>query len=94
MHELAGAIVISNSGLTRIVDRMQEAGLVRRRTAPGNRRAVEVRLTPAGRARYAEAAAVHERGIDEHFVRHLDQGDGQLLLDALTRIQGAAEART
>jgi DNA-binding MarR family transcriptional regulator len=90
MHELADAIVLSNSGLTRLVDRMEEAGLLRRQPMPGNRRAIELRLTPIGEARYRKAREIHERGIEEHFVRHLDRAEGEAMLAALERVLAAA----
>ena len=93
MGELAEAIVLSRSGLTTVVDRMQEAGLVERGLVPGDRRAVEVALTEAGRGRFAEAAAVHRRGIDEHFISHLSAAEGRALARALERVRDAARAR-
>src|SRR5918998_5973050 len=38
MHELAGAVVLSRSGLTRLVDRLEKAGLLRRESDPSDRR--------------------------------------------------------
>jgi DNA-binding MarR family transcriptional regulator len=93
MGELAEAIVLSRSGLTTVVDRMEEAGLLQRRLVPGDRRAVDVALTAAGRRRFAAAAAVHRRGIDEHFVSHLSTAEGRALARALERVRDAARAR-
>jgi DNA-binding MarR family transcriptional regulator len=90
MHQLADAMVMSNSGLTRLVDRMEDAGLLRRQPLPGNRRAIQLRLTPAGERRYRQARRVHDRGIDEHFVRHLSQTQGAAMLAALERVRDAA----
>ena len=80
MNELAGQILASKSGLTRVVDRMEEAGLVRRERPAGDRRVVQVFITPTGLEVLRAARVIHHRGIQEHFVQHLDSGD----LDALT----------
>src|SRR5262249_57520857 len=55
MHELARALLLSKSGLTRLVDRIEEAGLVARASVHGDRRSLYVELTPARRPRPAQA---------------------------------------
>ena len=82
MHELADRILASKSGLTRIIDRMEGAGLVERRRPPEDRRAIEVVITPAGTEALHAARAIHRRGIQEHFAQHM--GD-----DALAELLGA-----
>ena len=73
MNELAGRILLSKSGLTRVIDRMEEAGLVRRERPADDRRVVKVYITPAGLDALQAARIVHRRGIQEHFVQHLTQ---------------------
>ena len=73
MNELASRILASKSGLTRVIDRMEEAGLVRRERPEGDRRAIEVVLTEHGRAALQAARVTHRRGINEHFAQHLDE---------------------
>ena len=75
MTELAQRILASKSGLTRVVDRMEDAGLVRRQRPPDDRRVVLVVITPAGVEALRASRAVHRRGIQEHFVQHLDERD-------------------
>jgi MarR family transcriptional regulator, transcriptional regulator for hemolysin len=53
-HQLARAMHIEGPTLTRHLDGLDEAGLVIRRREPGDRRAVRVELTDAGRAKHAE----------------------------------------
>jgi DNA-binding MarR family transcriptional regulator len=72
MNQLASRILLSKSGLTRVVDRMAEAGLVRRERREDNRRVVLVHITPVGLETLQAARSVHHRGIQEHFVQHLD----------------------
>src|SRR5665213_1540186 len=88
MTELANRILFSKSGLTRVVDRMEATGLVRRERPPEDRRVVKVLLTPAGLDALNSARAVHRRGIQEHFVSHLNPA----ALEALAgMLQGVRE---
>jgi len=75
MRELAGAVLLSKSGLTRLVDRMEAAGLVARKPCASDRRGTFVGLTPAGMRALRGAAPVHLRGIERHFGRYLDEGE-------------------
>ena len=61
MSQMADAIVHSTGGTTRLVDRLEEAGLVRRENCPSDRRAIYVAITDAGSAKLDEALAVHVR---------------------------------
>ncbi len=83
MNELASRILASKSGLTRVIDRMEEAGLVQRQVPPDDRRAIEVVMTPKGGKALRAARRVHRRGIQEHFAQHLDEHDFAALLDVL-----------
>ena len=87
MNELAARILSSKSGLTRVIDRMEEAGLVRRERPAGDRRVVQVFLTPAGRELLQAARVTHHRGIQEHFVQHLDRSDLESLTRALEKVR-------
>jgi MarR family transcriptional regulator for hemolysin len=53
-HELARALGIEGPTLTRHLDGLERAGLVRRTRDPGDRRAISVELTEAGDAKHAE----------------------------------------
>lgn len=86
MNELAKAVVISKSGLTSLVDRMADRGLVERAPDPSDRRAVLVALTPGGANRFREAARVHLAGVDEHFCRHLTPAQGRTLASILSSV--------
>lgn len=86
MGQLAEAIVLSPSGVTRVVDRLERAGLVERRAE--NRRIVRAALTAQGRARLETAAPVHLDGIQRRFLAPL--GDGAPDLAAAWRRIGDA----
>jgi DNA-binding MarR family transcriptional regulator len=88
MQELAGSVLLSKSGLTRLVDRMEAAGLVERTSCPSDRRGVFVVPTRAGSAAFRAAAPVHLRGIGEHFTERLDGDDLRALAVALAKLLG------
>ncbi len=86
MNELAERILYSKSGFTRVVDRMEEAGLVRRVRPEHDRRSILVLLTEEG-TRTMERARVHHRdGIDRHFSRHLTDAEVRALTKALEKV--------
>ena len=87
MNELAGRILFSKSGLTRVVDRMEEAGLVRRERPPDDRRVVEVFITPVGLETLRAARVVHRRGVQEHFMQHVDERELAALAHALENVR-------
>ena len=87
MNELASRILASKSGLTRVVDRMEEAGLVRRERPGDDRRVVEVVITKKGLEALWAARLVHRRGINEHFAQHLSGVDFAALETALEKVR-------
>ncbi|MDQ6854515.1 MAG: MarR family transcriptional regulator [Actinomycetota bacterium] len=86
MSELADAVLLSRSGVTRLVDRMERAGLVRREQCETDRRASYATLTPEGKRALNRALPVHLRGIEEHFGRHLSCDEAKTLAAALGRM--------
>jgi DNA-binding MarR family transcriptional regulator len=82
MHELVNATAFTSGGVTRLVDRMERAGLVERRPCPTDRRVQWIGLTDAGRDMLRRATEVHVRGIQAHMLDALEP-DEIALLDAL-----------
>jgi DNA-binding MarR family transcriptional regulator len=82
MTELADAVLLSRSGVTRLVDRLERAGLVTRCRVADDGRGVAARLTDAGFARLRTAAGTHLAGVHAHFAARLGAED----LAALERI--------
>jgi DNA-binding MarR family transcriptional regulator len=87
MTELANRILASKSGLTRVIDRMQSAGLVRRERPPEDRRVVKVFITPEGATTLRDARVIHHRGIQQHFVEHLSAPELASIADALEAVR-------
>lgn len=71
MTELADAVLLSRSGVTRLVDRLERSGFVRRTRVESDGRGVAAGLTPAGLDRLRTASRTHLRGVTEHFVQRL-----------------------
>jgi DNA-binding MarR family transcriptional regulator len=89
MQELAVAIVLSKSGLTRLVDRLESAGLVERVTCPSDRRGTFAVLTVAGRQALTRAQPVVHQAIEQHFAAQLGPAEINTLGTALTRVVDA-----
>jgi DNA-binding MarR family transcriptional regulator len=64
MSDLSGVLMVSNGNVTGIVDRLEAEGLVERVAVAGDRRAVRVRLTKAGREAFEDMAEEHEVWVD------------------------------
>lgn len=75
MSELADRVLLSRSGLTRRVDRLEELGWVARRSCVDDRRGSHATLTGTGRDALLRALPTHLAGIDEHFFQRLDDED-------------------
>jgi DNA-binding MarR family transcriptional regulator len=86
MNELADRILYSKSGLTRVVDRMEKAGLVRRVRPENDRRSIFVSLTDEGRETMERARRHHRDGIEQHFASHLSDADVKALTRALEKV--------
>src|SRR5581483_5992780 len=86
MSKLSSDVAITTGGVTRLVDRMVEAGLVARQNCPNDRRSVHVVLTPEGQATLARAVAAHIEGIDRHLMGPLTAADRSALERVLIKL--------
>ena len=87
MQALADSVVLSRSGLTRLIDRMEKAGLVTREHSTEDRRGYYAVLTEEGLRAFLGAKPVHERGIYEHFTRYLEEEDARAVVAAFTKVR-------
>lgn len=86
MTELAGQVLLSRSGLTRLVDRLERESLVERAACPTDARVTHAVLTDKGLARLREAAPTHLRSITEHVTSRLDAGEMAALAGLMTKL--------
>ncbi len=89
MGELADKLLLSRSGLTRLVDRLASRGMVERHSCPSDRRGTYARLTEAGLERFEQARPTHLRGVREHFLSPLGDRDLEQLARAWEKIARA-----
>jgi DNA-binding MarR family transcriptional regulator len=66
MSDLAAQLTLSRGGITKLVDRLQEAGYLTRVACPEDRRSLRAELTPAGERMLEEMRAVYEEEIGRH----------------------------
>jgi DNA-binding MarR family transcriptional regulator len=77
MRDLADAALLSRSGLTRLVDRLERDGLIERASCPSDARGAFAVITDAGRAVLARARPAHRAGVRRRFLDHFE--DDELL---------------
>ena len=85
MQELQELSLFTRSGMTRLVDRIEAAALVRRERVPGDRRGVFVVLTSEGAAAYESALAQHRSDVEREFGSRLTPGQHEAVADALAQ---------
>ncbi len=86
MHELARSVVLSRSGLTRLVDRLEAAGYLCRQPDPQDRRGSFAVLTDAGSAALRHAWPVYAQGIEHYFGQHLTDTEAATLAEVFERM--------
>ncbi len=92
MNDLADRVLLSRSGLTRLVDRLQGDGLVDREVCPSDARGLYAVLTEQGAARLAAAAPTYLRAIRERFLDLLDAAELRQCSALLTRVFDQTDA--
>jgi DNA-binding MarR family transcriptional regulator len=75
MSDLSRSVLLSPSGVTRLVDRLEREGLVARQRCPEDGRGYNAVLTPAGRARMQQARTTHLAGVRRLFLDKLSDDD-------------------
>jgi DNA-binding MarR family transcriptional regulator len=75
MTDLADAVLLSRSGVTRLVDRLEQAGLVARERTSLDGRGVDAVLTEQGLQRLRVASRTHLDGVVRHFVDRLEPAE-------------------
>jgi DNA-binding MarR family transcriptional regulator len=94
MNDLADRVLLSRSGLTRLVDRLQREGLVRRESCASDARGLFAVLTNRGRIRLREATATHQQGVREHLLGRLDKDELSQFGAILARLSDEPTALT
>ncbi len=93
MSELAERVVLSRSGVSRLVDRLQASGLVTRAACAEDARVSWATLTDAGYERLRDASPVHLRGVETHFLAQIPDADREALVRVLEGIVRGLRAK-
>jgi DNA-binding MarR family transcriptional regulator len=93
MRELAQAVLLSKSGLTRLADRMEKAGLLERSACPTDRRGTFAVLTKAGRSMLRRSGPVFRRAVEANLAGHLSPEELSSLRFLLEKVvQGSGQS--
>jgi DNA-binding MarR family transcriptional regulator len=86
MAELADGLTVSRGGLTKLADRLERAGLIRREAADDDGRGVYAVLTGDGQEMLRRMWRVYSRALRETFAGVIDAREAQVIADALERV--------
>ncbi len=86
MGSLAERVILSKSGVTRLIDRLVGDDLVERSACLADARGAEAVLTDRGLARLRQASPTHLRGISEHFLSILGDADLEVIERTMTAV--------
>lgn len=86
MAELADTVLLSRSGMTRLVDRLVKAGLIERDTCTDDGRGTYAKLTDKGAEALDHARPTHLEGVRERFLRHFTREELELLGELWERV--------
>jgi DNA-binding MarR family transcriptional regulator len=86
MCDLAEAVLLSPSGLSRRVERLERAGLVERRRAESDARSIEAGLTAEGKSLFQQLNRTHLAGVKERFVNLFTEAELEQLAELLGRL--------
>jgi len=88
MSELAEWLTLSRGGITKLVDRLQEAGYLERVSCAQDRRSLQAELTPAGERILEEMEAVYDAELQQH-LRLLTSEEADVIVAALQKVTGS-----
>jgi DNA-binding MarR family transcriptional regulator len=93
MSELARSALLSRSGLTRLVDKLEKEKLIERHSCPKDGRVQHAQLTAKGIETLKKIWPVYRAGIAKYFAAHLDEPDAGNLRESFGRIGAASPAQ-
>lgn len=86
-NDLAQGLTLSTGGITRMIDRLESAGLVARNAHRTDRRSNTITLTAAGREKFERMNASHEQDIQTYFGAHCTRDELRILTRAMEKIR-------
>ncbi len=94
MSVLADRVLLSRSGITRLVDRLVADGMVERSACSTDARGAEAALTPAGVDRLRAAAVTHLDGVRRYFLDVIPEADRAVIARSLDNVTDGLGCRT
>jgi DNA-binding MarR family transcriptional regulator len=88
MTQLASQISLTSGGVTRLIDRIAEAGLVERQNCPSDRRSVYVAITDEGRTTLETASTTYSSTVDRYLTAPLGADECKRISESLRRLSG------
>lgn len=89
--DLARRLVLSPSGVTRLLEGLERAGLVERTACSSDLRVAYAQLTDAGLAKLRDVSCGHEGSVRALFERHLSPEETETLAEVLGKLPGGEE---
>lgn len=86
MSELAKRVLLTRSGLTRVVDRLEAENYLTREIDPDDRRGFYAIITPEGVEAMKPAWEVYSRGIEQNFASYLDPKKAEILVSLFSEM--------
>ena len=90
MGELAESLLLSLSGVSRLISGLESEGLVWREPCPKDRRGAYAVLTEAGRDRLGQAHPTHLAGVHKHFLEHFSEEELKAMAQCWRRVLSGA----
>ena len=90
MSELADSVLLSRSGLTRLVDRLERDGLLRRQRCEEDQRGWFAEITDDGRELFERARVTHLDGVRERFLSNLTRDEQRTLASLWEKVSPGA----
>jgi DNA-binding MarR family transcriptional regulator len=91
MAQLADQVLLSRSGLTRLIDRLEREQLVRREPSPDDARGTYTVLTADGLHRLRHAVPAHLASVQRHWLAHFSDDELRMLGLLMSRIDADSE---
>jgi len=91
LSDLAATMVLSPSGLSKLLDRMADSGLIQRDPDPRDARSTFATITPKGRALVIKARASHHRFLQQAFGSALSRQDADDLARIMRKVHDSVE---
>ncbi len=94
LHELAEAVLLSRSNLTRLLDRLEAAGLIQREQCSSDRRGAFAVITNEGFKMLDQMWSVYGQAIEKYFACHLDANEVKFFIKILNRLTRATSTKS